>query len=117
MNRREREAWLIEQWARRRLAAREGGGTGPTQIAPGSPPVLNLNRGMAGLQLRRSAAAVDLQAARCSRWADTLGLLNRCAPEYLVPLLSYALGAETDAASASPDEYAQSGEDGENADD
>ena|SRR5579864_4926807 len=97
MNRREREAWLMAQWARRRVAATRG----PMVYAPPPPslprPVLPANRSVARQhQLRRSAAAVDLQIARCSRWSDTIGLLSGHAPEYLVPLLAYAVGVRSD---------------------
>jgi len=45
-------------------------------------------------QSRRKAAGVDVRIARCARWADVMGLLHGRTPDYLVPLLSYALGVK-----------------------
>jgi hypothetical protein len=43
-------------------------------------------------QSRRSAPGVDIRTARGARWPDTVGLIDGHAPDYLVPLLAYALG-------------------------
>jgi len=45
-------------------------------------------------QSRRRATGVDLRLARCARWADVVGLMHGRTPDYLVPLLAYALGAK-----------------------
>jgi hypothetical protein len=43
-------------------------------------------------QSRRKAAGIDIRTARCARWSDMLGLLYGRPPDYLIPLLTYALG-------------------------
>jgi hypothetical protein len=102
MNRREKQTWLMAQWRRRLLASR-----GPVAYPLPALPAASsgLTRSVARQQqLRRSAAGVDIRVARCCRWMDTVGLLNGCAPEYLMPLLAYALSTRNEIQVAFSDE-------------
>ena len=95
MNRRELEAWLLARSMRRRAAGAERTSDGPcpvpVPIFPIPPHEMSIR------QIRKSATAVDLRAARRARWLDTLGLINGCAPDYLMPMLVYAVGLQAKA--------------------